>query len=238
MDDARRRDRLSFLGRRLPPGIELRAIVVAPGGERAYDEAEWLDALVVVERGEVELECLSGRRQRFRSGAVLVLFGLPLRALRNSSREPVLLVAVSRSRQRLGDEFRLGRGAPLRASKPTTTEVSAMADNFVWFDLRSKDPIVAEDFYGKLLGWQVQHEGDGPGMITGKDGPWAVIVPHRRGEPAWVPYVRVDDVDDATAQALDLGATVLEAVTDGPAGRLSTILDPGGAPLALWQPRG
>jgi hypothetical protein len=48
-------DRLSFLGRRLPPAFELRVVAVAPGGERPYDEDEWRDALVVVERGEIEL---------------------------------------------------------------------------------------------------------------------------------------------------------------------------------------
>ncbi|MBA2533395.1 MAG: hypothetical protein H0V21_00120 [Rubrobacter sp.] len=62
-------------------------------------------ALVVVERGEIELECERGTRRRFGRGSVLWVSGLPLRALRNSGRGPALLVAVSR---RLADE-RLGR---------------------------------------------------------------------------------------------------------------------------------
>ncbi|HEX7299450.1 MAG TPA: hypothetical protein VF257_10605 [Solirubrobacteraceae bacterium] len=89
-------DRLSFLARGVPAAFELRATWVAPGGKRAYDEAEWRDALVVVERGEIELECAAGGRMRLGSGAVLWLVGLPLRALHNRGAEPALVVAVSR----------------------------------------------------------------------------------------------------------------------------------------------
>jgi hypothetical protein len=78
------------------PGFILRAVAVAPGCERAYDEAEWRDAIVSVTCGEIELESLSGSRYRFRSGDVLWLAGLPLRALHNSGVEPALLLAVSR----------------------------------------------------------------------------------------------------------------------------------------------
>ena len=78
------------------PAFDVRAVAVAPGCERAYDEAEWRDAMVSVTCGEVELECLSGHRHRLRSGDVLWLAGLPVRTLHNPGLEPVLLVAVSR----------------------------------------------------------------------------------------------------------------------------------------------
>jgi hypothetical protein len=74
----------------------VRALAVAPGRARACDEAEWLDAVVSVACGEIELECLSGRRHRLRSGDVLWLEGLPVRAFHNSGLAPALLVAVSR----------------------------------------------------------------------------------------------------------------------------------------------
>jgi hypothetical protein len=89
-------DRLSFLGRRLPPGFELRVATIAPGRQRTSAEDEWRDALVVVERGQIELVCLGGSRHRFGRGDVLWLSGLPLRALRNPGVEPAVLVAVSR----------------------------------------------------------------------------------------------------------------------------------------------
>jgi hypothetical protein len=91
-------ERLSFLDRPLPPAFERRRIAVAPGRERAYDEADWRGALVVVERGEIEVEDLDGRCESFRRGDVLWLVGLPLRALHNRGLETTLLVAVSRRR--------------------------------------------------------------------------------------------------------------------------------------------
>jgi hypothetical protein len=79
-----------------PPAFVLRAVTVAPGSERAYDEREWRDALVVVRRGEIELEWLGGASRRFRRGDLLCLTGLQLRALHNRGGDTVLLVAVSR----------------------------------------------------------------------------------------------------------------------------------------------
>jgi hypothetical protein len=95
---------LSFLDRPLPPAFELRTFVVAPGGERPYDGADWHDALVVVERGEIELAWSDRRRRRFARGAVLWLSDVPLRALRNRGREPAVLVAVSRRRTQSGPD--------------------------------------------------------------------------------------------------------------------------------------
>jgi hypothetical protein len=90
------RDRLSIAGRALPPAFVRREVTVAPGAERPYDPAEWRDALVVVERGEIQLECQAGHLARFRRGDILWLTGLPLRVLRNDGPEPAVLVAVAR----------------------------------------------------------------------------------------------------------------------------------------------
>jgi quercetin dioxygenase-like cupin family protein len=87
---------LTLLGRPLPPAFELRVVTLTPGDERPFDEAEWRDALVVVERGEIELEFLAGADWRCRRGDVLWLSGLPLRALHGRGREPAVLASVSR----------------------------------------------------------------------------------------------------------------------------------------------
>jgi hypothetical protein len=79
-------------------GFDLREIAIEPGCARPYVEAEWIDALVVVARGEVELEGLCGSRRPFARGDVLWLVGLPLRALHNHGAEPVVLHAISRRR--------------------------------------------------------------------------------------------------------------------------------------------
>jgi quercetin dioxygenase-like cupin family protein len=86
-----------------PPGFEVRAVALEPGGDRIYNESEWRDAMVVVARGEIELEYQNSRRHRFERGDVLWLCRLPLRALHNRGTEDVVLVAVSRRRR--GDEF-------------------------------------------------------------------------------------------------------------------------------------
>jgi quercetin dioxygenase-like cupin family protein len=94
MDDDR--SPLSFAGRRLSPRFERRAVVIAPGCVRAYHEAEWRDAIVVVECGRIELELVGRGRPYFERGDVLWLDGLPLRALHNRGSEPAVLVAVAR----------------------------------------------------------------------------------------------------------------------------------------------
>ena len=76
--------------------FDLRVVTVAPGGERAYEAAEWRDALVVLQHGEIDLVGLSGVRRRFASGSVLWLEGLELRELHNPGAEPARLLAVSR----------------------------------------------------------------------------------------------------------------------------------------------
>ena len=73
--------------------FERRIVSVPPGGSRAYDEADWRDALVVVVRGEIEL---GGKR--FGCGSVLSLAGLGVRALHNRGAEPAELIAVRRRR--------------------------------------------------------------------------------------------------------------------------------------------
>jgi hypothetical protein len=212
----------------------MRSLSLVPGAERRYDASEWCDALVFVARGELELVCRSGGTRRFGRGTVLWLSPLPLRALRNRGDEHTVLVAISR---RETDEFRVSRLSSSYAGMHISTkEGLAMNGGFVWFNLSSSDPMAAGRFYEQLLGWQVQRDGEGPSMIAGENGPWAGIGPEAAGEPAWVPYVQVPDVDEATKRALDLGASMVQETMEGPAGRFSTILDPGGAPIALWQP--
>jgi hypothetical protein len=89
-------ERLSFLGRGIPAAFEVLTVAIPAGSSRAYDQAEWRDAIVVLESGELEIECVRGGRRRFKRGAVMYLVGLPLRTLHNLGPEPAVLVAVSR----------------------------------------------------------------------------------------------------------------------------------------------
>ncbi|MDR7170008.1 mannose-6-phosphate isomerase-like protein (cupin superfamily) [Nocardia kruczakiae] len=72
------------------------SVVLQPGDALDYVAADWADTLVVVSSGELELECRSGRRARFAAGAVLALAAVPVRRLRNTGPEPLVLSAVAR----------------------------------------------------------------------------------------------------------------------------------------------
>lgn len=81
------------------PGDRVRrwTVRIDPGAAADYTAADWADALVVVERGELEVECCSGQRARFAAGAVLTLVGLPVRRLYNPCSEPLVLALAARS---------------------------------------------------------------------------------------------------------------------------------------------
>ena len=76
--------------------FDRRVVVLAPGETRAYDAADWRDALVVVEHGAVDVDDDAGRRVRFAAGGILTLEGVAARALRNPGRDPAVLRLVSR----------------------------------------------------------------------------------------------------------------------------------------------
>jgi uncharacterized protein len=110
-----------------------------------------------------------------------------------------------------------------------------MAGSFVWFDLRTTDGKRAQQFYERLLGWDFAAQDEGPTMVNGEGGPWALVADAADDGSSWLPYVRVDDVEAATKSAIDLGATVRQERTDGPGGTFCVIADPTGAEIALWQ---
>ena len=89
-------ERLTFLHGPLPSRFRLHAVTIDPGCTRGYRAAEWDDALVVVERGEIELECRAGSRWRFGEGAIMWLQGMDLHAMHNPGAVPTVLSAVSR----------------------------------------------------------------------------------------------------------------------------------------------
>jgi hypothetical protein len=86
----------TFLGKRVPGAFEARRIVLAPGEERAYEEAEWRDAIVAVQRGAVDLVTERGVSASFGRGDILWLSGLPVGALCNRGAQLAVLLAVSR----------------------------------------------------------------------------------------------------------------------------------------------
>ena len=86
----------SFSEGRLPSSFERRKVVLHPGSSRPYVDDEWRDALVTVESGELELECVRGGRQRFADGSILWFSDLGLRTMHNRGQAPLVLLAISR----------------------------------------------------------------------------------------------------------------------------------------------
>ena len=80
----------------LPAVFRRRRVVIPAGSRYPYDASEWYGALVVVERGVVELEWPTGVSRGFATGSALWLAELPLLALRAGGPEPVVLVALTR----------------------------------------------------------------------------------------------------------------------------------------------
>jgi len=110
---------------------------------------------------------------------------------------------------------------------------------FCWIELGSTDVLGSKAFYGGLLGWEFE---DVPGYtlcrLDGKD--VSGIHEHSEDEGTdWSSSISVDDVEAATASAVELGGAVVMEPTDVEAvSRMSVIRDPGGAEVCLWQEAG
>jgi uncharacterized protein len=114
---------------------------------------------------------------------------------------------------------------------------------FVWHELHTTDRAKASKFYATLLGWETKEVTMDPGD--------PYILCHRAGQqeagitkskaPAsvpshWIPYIAVDDVDQAAAKVTELGGKILLAPTEIPTiGRFAAVKDPQGAPFAIYK---
>lgn len=63
------------------------------------------------------------------------------------------------------------------------------------------------------------------------------VVESDRRSPAWLPYVEVESIREATERALTQGATLVMGPREGPVGWRSVIATPECGELALWQPK-
>lgn len=93
----------AFGPERGPRGFTQRVVALAPGQSHAYVDADWAGAIVLLARGEVELEAVSGARRLFHRGDLLWLPCLPLRALHNPGPDSAVLVAISRAAAGTGE---------------------------------------------------------------------------------------------------------------------------------------
>jgi hypothetical protein len=101
----------ALFGAQLPAGFSRRVFRVAPGLELGLGPGGLPDAIVVVEQGELELECRAGTCRRFAPGSMIPIARLPVAHLRSVGPGPLVLVAVSRAGGDGTDEFQRDLGS-------------------------------------------------------------------------------------------------------------------------------
>lgn len=111
---------------------------------------------------------------------------------------------------------------------------------FLWHELMSNDVEKAMAFYSELLGWRFRRAENVPTpywyLHDGRQTTGGVMEcpPGAEMPSMWTPYVSVEDVDAATALAVELGCKVLVPPNDIPGtGRFSFVQDPQQAVIAL-----
>jgi uncharacterized protein len=135
------------------------------------------------------------------------------------------------------------QGAVISAFSPVG-EPPASQGTFVWDELLTSDVGAAKSFYGEIFGWKSSDMDMGEGRTytlfnKADDANVAGCLappPGSEAPPHWYPYLATDDVDQTTAKAKELGATVYMEPTSMPdVGRFSVLADPAGATFGLLQ---
>jgi len=116
-----------------------------------------------------------------------------------------------------------------------------------WADLETREPMVAGDFFAKLLGWRIEKLEMGPEpywtINVGEEGigglmPMPAMVP-AEVPSYWLEYFGTDDIDASVAKAKELGGVVSVPPTKvGEMLSFAVIDDPAGATFALLQTYG
>jgi uncharacterized protein len=106
----------------------------------------------------------------------------------------------------------------------------------VWNELASPDPARARDFFAELLGWTVEPEESGYGVIRLAGAINGGIRPPQDGEPThWLVYFTVASCDETLAAIREAGGSVIAGPMDTPVGRVAALSDPQGAAFALYE---
>jgi predicted enzyme related to lactoylglutathione lyase len=123
----------------------------------------------------------------------------------------------------------------------TRQDVSAAIVNpIVHLELRTDNLPRACAFYTQLFRWKAETiHADGSSYLALElgEGIQGGAVEHEIERTAWLPYVEVADIAQATERGRLLGGAVLLEPREGPAGWRSVLAVPAGAEIALWQPK-
>ncbi len=111
--------------------------------------------------------------------------------------------------------------------------------SFCWNELLTNDMDAASSFYTELFGWtaEASHTSQEPYTVFMNGEVWAggMMKMSWEGQPAWLSYISVANVDETTAKAVELGANICFEPSDIPSiGRFSVFTDPVGATIACF----
>lgn len=117
-----------------------------------------------------------------------------------------------------------------------------MANTFCHIELTTGNLGAAVEFYGSLFDWKLDEMPMGDESYTMIDtgaepGGGMMTQPSPDHPPAWMVYVRVDDVAASATRAEELGGKVHVAKTPIPGhGFFAVIQDPTGGVIGVWEP--
>ena len=118
---------------------------------------------------------------------------------------------------------------------------SSQPNPVVHLELHTGDLSRASAFYTRLLRWRPERIDVGSRSYLALElgsGFGGGIVECGTRRALWLPYVEVDQVDEFTERARQLGAAVLLEPREGPAGWRSVVATPEGGEIAFWQRKG
>ena len=116
-----------------------------------------------------------------------------------------------------------------------------MGNPFWHIELRTKDVAKARQFYKSMFDWELDDSNkDYTVFRTGEEVSGGIMKnpPSSGLSSHWVPVIEVEDIHTSTRKAVGLDGKVVEDVKEkGEWGWYSTILDPAGAMIHLFQQR-
>ena len=133
-------------------------------------------------------------------------------------------------------------GAPVVLLDPDQTlGGERAAGNWVWAELWTDDPSAADKFYSEVVGYK-RSKADVAGQpypvfaIDGEPRAGIYEIENQAVDPAWAPYLAVEDVAATAKKAKSLGGRVLlEPNPDIRGGRVALLADPSGGAFFIYQ---
>ena len=104
-----------------------------------------------------------------------------------------------------------------------------------WNDLATPDPEAAGAFYRELLGWELAPREPDAFTITNEGSLNGSIRRETELPPHWLPFFTTESIERSAEVAAANGGQVLVAGMEIAEGRIAVILDPQGAPFALFE---